>query len=471
MPEKTEVANEDKAVGLISNKFWRFFSSLKLALVLMFILIGLSLFGTFLVQVPIEYTQSAAQYDYWLEHVAQPETGVWYPILHLLGLFNVFHSIWFLSAGAFLVISIIICTFNRWKQIKVAISLKSPVKDVEYFASSKTVKIITFLKQPEVRSKLLNIFKRNRYTLKEDNSDGNLCAIADKNRFSPLGTYLIHLSLVLFIIGFLIGSYLGFRNPSFIVTEGETREVGNGTGLSLNLQSFKDEYWENGSPKDYRSQVTIFNNGREVKQGIVRVNHPLSYKGIRFYQSFFGDTAKLDMKDSQGKSLYHGNVLLSQIFNDYQYLRPAGNVQLAQSGYTIYVVGRATNAGDTELAENQIGIEIYQGNKSQPVVATRLNVGEPYKTSDLEITYSGSGKFSGFQVSSDPGNSLVWIASTLFLLGLVIVFYFPRRQMQFLVKASGDKLTTIYLRSGAGWKMGSGAELKRIEAIINKELT
>jgi cytochrome c biogenesis protein len=468
--KQTVIENEEKPAGLRANPVWRILSSLQLALVLMLVLIGLSLIGTFLIQVPAESTQNAEQYNYWLENAARPETGAWYPVLHLLGLFNVFHSVWFLGAGALLAISIIICTLNRWRQIKIAVSLSSPAKNAEYYLSADHAEIKASLPPADVRSKLSAVFKRNRYTLQEDNADGNLYAVADKNRFSPLGTYLIHLSLILFIIGFLIGSYLGFRNSSFIVAEGETRAVGNGTGLSLNLQSFTDEYWENGSPKDYRSQVTILDNGREVKQGIVQVNHPLSYKGIRFYQSFFGDTARLEIKDAQGTLLFSGSVSLSQTLDDYPYVRPAGSVQAASSGYTFYVVGRAKNVADSQLAPDQIGIEVYQGKAARPVVATRLKAGVPYKSADLEITYSGSGKFSGFQVSRDPGNSLIWISSTLFLLGLVIVFYFPRRQVRFMLQSGPGNLSKIYLRLGVGRKTGSEAEIKRLEAVIKKDL-
>ena len=55
-----------------------------------------------------------------------------------------------------------------------------------------------------------------------------------------------------------------------------------------------------------------------------------------------------------------------------------------------------------------------------------LSMGVPFKVGGYEITFMGYEKFSGFQVSRDPGNFLIWIASILFLFGLVIVFYFPR---------------------------------------------
>ena len=36
----------------------------------------------------------------------------------MLGFFNIFHSVWFIGAGVFLVVNIIICSLNRWKNVK-----------------------------------------------------------------------------------------------------------------------------------------------------------------------------------------------------------------------------------------------------------------------------------------------------------------------------------------------------------------
>ena len=139
-----------------------------------------------------------------------------------------------------MIVSIIVCSLNRWNQIKASISTRTRRKERDYFLNaSNKVGYIRSRNPDKVRSELIKILHKNHYSVQEDNSGGNTFLTADKNRFSPLGTYLIHLSLVLFIIGFLIGSYLGFRDTSLIVAEGETREVGNGTGLALNLESFK----------------------------------------------------------------------------------------------------------------------------------------------------------------------------------------------------------------------------------------
>jgi len=62
------------------------------------------------------------------------------------------------------------------------------------------------------------IGRRASYIAREE-ADGKVYLAADKNRHYRLGTYVSHLSLILFIAGFIIGSYWGFNVPSFDVPE------------------------------------------------------------------------------------------------------------------------------------------------------------------------------------------------------------------------------------------------------------
>ncbi len=128
----------------------------------------------------------------------------------------------------------------------------------------------------------------------------------------------------------------GFVITSFIVPEGSVREVGYGTNLSLRLNSFVDEYYPDGVPKDYRSQVVLYEGGREVKQDTIQVNHPMSYAGIRFYQSFFGPAAKIQVKSASGEVIYGDSVALSEDIDSMNLQRPAGSLDLPEN-YEVYL--------------------------------------------------------------------------------------------------------------------------------------
>jgi cytochrome c biogenesis protein len=257
----------------------------------------------------------------------------------------------------------------------------------------------------------------------------NLYIAADKNRYFRLGTYLIHLSIILIILGFLLGGYLGFRHRYFMVPEGSVRELGYDSGLSLLLASFVDEYWTEGAPKDYRSEVVLYDNGMEVKRGTIRVNHPMSYKGTRFYQSFFGPVAVMQVQDSAGELVYEDGVALGWLSGNKPFQRPTGAFSLPGIGMTAYVVMPAQGHFDPLLEPGQVLVELYRDDSSGLVDRGSLEQGVPQTLGGLYFTFVRERQFSGFQVTRDPGNLLIWIASGLFVLGLVSVLYFPHRQV------------------------------------------
>lgn len=85
-----------------------------------------------------------------------------------------------------------------------------------------------------------------------------------------------------------MAAHFGFREREFLVTEGETKAVGHSTGLSIKLNRFTDDYTAMGVASDYISNITIFEDGREVKSGEISPNHPLTYGSATVYQSSLG---------------------------------------------------------------------------------------------------------------------------------------------------------------------------------------
>jgi cytochrome c biogenesis protein len=404
---------------------WRIISSLKLAIALILVLAGLSLIGTFVIQVPEEYTADPQNYLWWLENIAQSQTGGWYPLLRLLGFFNLFHSIWFILAGLMLIINITVCSLNRLSQLKHYLSLKPIIHNRAFFTVSSFS--IVMPKTPSA-DPFISFLKKRKYGGTAISQEGETHIMAAKNRFSHLGIYLIHFSLILFILGAVIGHQWGFQNSSFVVAEGQTKEVGYDTGLALKLDEFQKEVYTDGSPKNYRSRVTLIQNQQIVQTGVIEVNHPFKYEGVRFYQSFYGPAENLHITQN-GILIYNGMVALDSTMNNHPYLRPAGLLNLSDQGYIIYLVAPASNINDPTLNSNQIGIEIYNNRSQQALAAAVLDQNFPLIAGDLEITYTGSGLFSGFLVNSDPGVGFIWTGSALLFAGLIMVFFFPRRRL------------------------------------------
>lgn len=465
--------NRDKesVVASLTERVWRFFSSVRLAFILILVITGLSLIGILVAQMPSGAVSDSQENAWWLANVAQPKYGAWTPLLSLFRLFGVFSSPWFLAAGALLMVNILVCSLNRWSNLRRLIA-GGPVKLVDDFYGGGTNHFEISTKAASAKSAALSsgVLGRHHYRIRQDGSEEKTYIAADKNRYYRLGTFLSHLSLILFILGYLIGSVWGFRDTNFIVAVGTTRDVGNGTGLSLALESFKDEYYPDGSPSDFRSEVVLYKDGKQVERSTVQVNHPLSYEGVRFFQSFFGPSAAIQVRDSTGKVILNDNVALSESFDSGAYQRNGGVFNLPQTGFIGQVISPTVNVPDPMIGKNELVIQLFDHSTFQQVTMDKLSQGVPKTLGGFEFTYLQPGKFSGFQVSRDPGNALIWIASAFFLLGVGMVLYFPHRQIWALVQSEASGGSRLLLRSTAGRGFGAAAELQSLAKEIESEL-
>ncbi|MFH0847263.1 MAG: cytochrome c biogenesis protein ResB [Chloroflexota bacterium] len=452
------------------NWLLRLLCSMRLALALILILTGLSLIGALLIQVPREVVSDPQAYATWIDTVARSRSGALTPFFRFLQLFDVFHSIWFLGAGSLLMLNILVCTLNRWKSITSRINGRTVVQEPAFYRAESQA-FPSSLPPSQTAGVLRKMLGRNGYRVRSQEEPGRVFLSADKNRLSLAGTYLNHMSIILFVLGYLIGSYYGFRDTSFVVAEGSRREVGHGTRLSLELTSFEDAYYPDGQPKDYRSDVVLFKNGTEVKRSTIRVNYPLRYEGTRFYQSSFGPAVELRIRDiGNGDVLYEGNIALAYLAESAMFRRLTAIVNIESSGLTVNLLSSATNVDDPMIKTGEIGIDIRTEGNQRRIALDKVEPGVPRVVAGLEFTLLRMGQYSGFQVSRDPGNALIWIASTLFILGTVLVLYLPHRQLSVLLEERGEGGSQLFIRLSLPRLADASTERSRLTRELEGEL-
>ena len=83
--------------------------------------------------------------------------------------------------------------------------------------------------------------------------------------------------------------------------------------------------------------------------------------------------------------------------------------------------------GVAELSEGPSGPLLTVGTIGGRALA--LSPDEPVMVDGREYTFKGTREFSGITVRRDPGSTLIWVATGLFLLGLALTFYTPRRRL------------------------------------------
>ena len=463
----------------ISDAVWRFFCSMRLALYMIAALVLASLAGALLIQVPSGLTD--AEYAQWLNQM-RPRFGIFTDAFSLLGLFNVFNVWYFRALLGLLTLSVVICTLDRWPRAWRAIRHPSARADDSVFAKaanraafargtvdpSEPAESGKTLGVEDVAMKVEAVLRRRGYRVVRDSDASATHLLADRNWFARSGTFLNHMGLILILVGAVVGGIWGFRDREFAIPESSTRPVGHDTMLSMKVESFVDEYYAEGPPKDYRSEVVLYDGGAEVRRATIRVNEPLEYGGIRFYQSYFGPAVILQVKSSNGKVVYDDGIPLDWRTTVGE--RPAGSVTLPSQGLSVEIVGpsSAKRAPDAQIPAGKVMLSVYRAGSSRPDASELLSLGQPKKVGDLEYTFVRERQFTGLQVVRDPGSSIIWIASTLMVLGLMLTFYFPHRRLW--VRVEAGEQTWVRMAAPSSRAFSFAQEFREIAEAIHSEL-
>ena len=455
---------------------WKILSSVRLAIILILLLAVISLLGSLIVQMPYDVAHNPVAESYWLNHIAQPIFGFSTDFLEFIGVFDIFHSPLFLFIGGLLMLNILICSLSRLPYLintSRSISLKRVKQALDRNTEGEIYSHLSYIEMSAVVSAYL---EKYRYRIRQFTNSDSVYLVADKNRYTPWGTYLVHFSLIILVAGYLAGSYFGFQEDSFIVLENSARPVEHGYDLSLLLKSFEDEYWPDGTPKDYRSEVAIMSDSRIIKEGTIRVNYPLSINGINIYQAFFGPAASISVTDVDGETLFNNSIALANVLQYNGAPHPYGILSLEDIGLVGYLIGVPLGSEDDVVTSDALSLELYNKDDSSFVDQVLLYVGNTTKVQGLDIALESLYEFSGFKLKYDPGIPLIWLSCFMFLFGITLVFYFPYRQILLMAVADGAGSRVSY-KSRSSSKQTVNKEITDIndllyapnESLLNKD--
>jgi cytochrome c biogenesis protein len=419
----------------IFERLWHVFISMRTGLVLIFAIALLTLVGTLLVQVPQGMLSDRAAYTAWLETL-RPKYGGWTNVLDVLGFFNIFSSVLFRSLVALLSTSILACSVNRapklWKQAMHPRTMMSPGF---YQHAALRSHLAVDVDPAAAQSVVAGELKRAGYRTVVHADEAGVDIYADKFRWGPFGTVFAHLSIILILVGAMAGA-AGFRDQSFVVPVGSKVAVGNGTALAVQATSFSDTYYENGSPADYASTLVLYDGGQVVQEQTIRVNQPMRYGDVTFYQSFFGAAAAIQIRDAAGTVLIDQGVPLQYVSNDGK--DSIGQLDLADQGLMVLLVVPASGRLDSTIKPGTLQLEVYKG-AAQTMIGTQVvTPGKPVTIGDLSYTFVREQRFTGLIVARDPGAMFVWAGSFFLVFGVALVFFFPNRRIWARVRAAGD---------------------------------
>ncbi|RCW41126.1 cytochrome c biogenesis protein ResB [Paenibacillus prosopidis] len=287
------------------DKVWSFFSSVKVGIWIIVLILIASAIGTIFPQQMYIPSNVAPEQFY------RDQYGFFGQIFYQLGFNNLYGSWWYFLLLAALGISLVIASLDRVVPLYRALKnqgitrRESFMRRQRLFGESRVKEGLD-----EQLVLVISKLKKRRYRVHEEN--GNF--LAEKNRFSRWGPYVNHVGLIIFLIGgmlrFMPGMYV---DEMLWIRDGETSVI-PGTNGKYYLRSDRfmietyqmdqeDEVFANtlsrvgdgNIVKNYQTNVTLFEREGEiihgdtpelvkVKDKQIKVNQPLFHDSYAIYQ-------------------------------------------------------------------------------------------------------------------------------------------------------------------------------------------
>lgn len=416
---------------MVVDRVWRFFCSVRAAVVEIAILALLVLAGTLRgSSVPRAIAEIAP--------VTTPVIDAWYA-------WDVFRSLPFAALLTLLSVAIAICTINRAPGIWQAIAHPTVTTTHGFLRNAEaSARYESPLGRDDFALQIGQILEERHYRVLSTEQNGEIHLYADRWRFSRLATFPFHLALIMILFGGIVGAAWGFREDALIIPEGSVRELGHGTGIGVRLNDFSEVYRDDGSPAVYRSDVTLIRDGAEIDTGSMTVNNPFTHGDLVFYQSGFGQAVQLRIVDSQGNVVLDDSLPLGPFQSRLNPDAPAARMDLPQAGVALSVVApdiNPTNQPELDTLNLRPGEMFFMirplGTDSpitQPIPAT-VKQGDSVQLGDLTLTFERERRFSVFQVARNPGIPIFFVAAILLIGGSMVTFYFPHRRLRGIIAA------------------------------------
>ncbi len=282
--------NKEKT-GIV-DRVWRYFSSVSLAVVIFSIISLTSIVGTIIEQ----QAEPARNIKLLTKFFGESLAPTLFKVLDAMGFTDMFGSWWFMGLLFLFASNLVVCSIDRlpkiWKVVKMPIT---PLSDEQINAITSKQELVLKGNVEKTAQKVNDSLTKIgfRGDIHKEGIITQICA--EKGRYSRLGVYVTHLSILLILLGAVVGMKFGF-NGNLNLMEGTSSHVAfrsNGQevplGFELRCDDFDvDFYPDSDRPKGYKSWLTVLENGKEIMKKEIEVNSPLTYKGITFYQASFG---------------------------------------------------------------------------------------------------------------------------------------------------------------------------------------
>ncbi len=474
---------------------WRQLTSMRTALVLLFLLALASVPGSVVPQANVD----SVGVTQWQEQ--HPTLA---PVYERLGLFSVYDSVWFSAVYLLLMVSLVGCILPRCRVYWRALRADPPRAPRNLhrlpayrrgFADDPPEAVLDRARRGLGR-------RRYRTVVRGD------AVSAERGRLREAGNLLFHVAVLVVLAGFAAGQLFGYKGSAIVLVDsgfsnsltqyddfapGSLFDEDGLAPLSFTVDDFDVDFLTSGErrgqPVDFGADITYRQTpDAEPHRYRLRVNHPLVLDGVRVHLVGHGYAPVVTVKDGNGDVAYSGPVVFlpqDASFASYGVVKApdARPEQLGFEGYFLptyeFDMDRGPYSSFPDLLNPAVTLEAYAGDlgmdDGRPQSVYLLDTdemtklarpgGKPFRA-DLvpgrgvrlpdghgSIELNGVQRWVKIQVSDTPGKGIALAGVLLALVGLMgSLFVRPRRTWVRATRSGGRTLVEVagLDRSSAG---------------------
>ena len=458
---------------------WRQLTSMRTALVLLFLLAVAAIPGSVFPQRAVDQ-EKVTQY-----YAAHPQLAPW---LERFGGFEVYGSVWFAAIYLLLFASLVGCVIPRLLDHIRALRLKPPdaPKRIERLPQHAE------LPQSEASAQdIARIMRGRRFrTVVRERDDGSWTVSGEKGFLKESGNLLFHFSLLAVLVGVGFGHWYGWHGNRILVagqdqgfcnsvaqyddsTLGPRVQPSDLPDFCLNLESFHSTYQANGQAKTFNATVAVSEDGGPEKTHSFTVNDPLRLSHANVHLLGHGFAPILRYTDRYGVSqtkivpflpidlmqTSEGAAQFPDVNIDPKTNKRDSSRQVGFEGRYLPTVGSNGSATSAFPAENapalfltafrgDLGLDVgtpgsvYSLDQTQIATGELKNVsgaqphelklGQTWTLDDgTKLQFLGTRQFATLAIRYDPTQKVVLVGAVLGLLGLMLSLGGHRRRVWF----------------------------------------
>lgn len=415
---------------------WNFFSSVRVAIILILITLVVAAIGTIYPQedfIPSNNPELYYQEEY-------GTLGDWF---YRLGLADMYDSWWFFALLSLIGVSLVICSLDRVIPLYKALKNQQVEKNIAFITRQRIShqEELNAEEKEEKLNEVVTSLKKRRYQVRREGD----AILAEKGRISRWGPYINHIGLILFLLAALLRWLPGWAIEEYLwVNEGEIKKVPTSDFYIKNERAFTEMYPGKQVVKKYQTDAIIYEKDAQgrlkpVHQQSILVNHPLQYKGYELFQSSLVPElggVKLKLTDRQSKkelgtfSVRFSQLKMGQIYSVGDY-----RVRLLE-----YYPDFALDAQQRPITRSQepnrpaMIFEVLPPNASNGEklwVISGENLDALTKENRYTIDLANLIMINkvGLMVRTDKSLPFLLVGGVICLIGLMMGFYFQHRRV------------------------------------------